>query len=252
MNASAPVLEARDIHKRFGEHHVLKGISLRAHEQDVISILGASGSGKSTFLRCLNFLETPTSGTVCVQGDEISVRDGKRSSREHLQAIRRCLGMVFQQFNLWTHRTVLENVTEGPIHVLGLQRDDACARAEALLDSVGLLHYKGQYPSMLSGGQQQRVAIARALAMEPDAILFDEPTSALDPELVNDVLGVMRKLANDGMTMIVVTHEMSLARDVSSKVVFLHEGVIAEQGAPEQMFSAPTTDVFSRFIGNER
>lgn len=252
MNMSPHVLEAENIVKNFGEHQVLKGISLQAHERDVISILGASGSGKSTFLRCLNFLETPTSGKVRVQGDEISVRHSKLSNTEHLQTIRRRLGMVFQQFNLWTHRTAIENITEGPIHVLGLTREEAYSRAETLLERVGLMHCRDQYPSMLSGGQQQRVAIARALAMEPDAILFDEPTSALDPELVNDVLGVMRSLAADGMTMIVVTHEMSFARDISSQVVFLHDGVIAEQGLPEQMFTAPTTDVFSQFIGKTR
>lgn len=247
--ASIPVLDARNIKKRFGDTDVLKGVSLQAHPGDVISILGASGSGKSTFLRCLNFLETPTTGSISVLGDEITVRDGKLSNKDQLQTIRRRLGMVFQQFNLWTHRTVLENVTEGPIHVLGLKRDDACARAISLLERVGLSHCSDQYPSMLSGGQQQRVAIARALAMEPDAILFDEPTSALDPELVKDVLEVIRSLASDGMTMIVVTHEMSFAKDVSSHVVFLHQGVIAEQGTPEQMFGAPATDMFRQFIG---
>ncbi|MCK0172069.1 amino acid ABC transporter ATP-binding protein [Aliiroseovarius sp. S1123] len=242
------ILKAEDIHKSFGHVEVLKGISLEAKNHDVISILGSSGSGKSTFLRCLNFLETPTSGKVTVHGEEILVKNGKPQNVRHIEEIRARLGMVFQQFNLWTHRTVLENVMEGPIQVKRESKAEARDRAEALLNRVGLAERMQMYPSQLSGGQQQRVAIARALAMEPDAILFDEPTSALDPELVGEVLKVMQDLAAEGRTMIVVTHEMGFAREVSSEVVFLHEGRVAEQGPPDEMFTNPKTDEFRRFI----
>lgn len=242
------VLLAEDIHKSFGAIEVLKGINLRACKHEVISILGVSGSGKSTFLRCLNFLETPTSGRITVLGEEVRVRAGKPVDPRHIERVRRNLGMVFQQFNLWSHRTVLENVMEGPVHVLGESIVEAREKSEALLQRVGLADRKDMYPSQLSGGQQQRVAIARALAMEPEAILFDEPTSALDPELVGEVLKVMQSLAAEGRTMIVVTHEMSFARDVSSEVVFFHEGKIAEQGAPNDMFNNPKTEEFQRFI----
>jgi ABC-type histidine transport system ATPase subunit len=218
----------------------------------VISILGASGSGKSTFLRCLNFLETPSSGTVAVHGEEIRVQNGRPQNPRQIEQVRQRLGMVFQQFNLWSHRTVLENVMEGPVQVKKLPRAEARDKAEALLARVGLAERMQMYPSQLSGGQQQRVAIARALAMEPDAILFDEPTSALDPELVGEVLKVMQSLAEEGRTMIVVTHEMSFARDVSTEVVFLHEGRIAEQGPPEEMFTNPQSDAFRRFIAKIR
>ncbi|MCI5099889.1 ABC transporter ATP-binding protein [Phaeobacter italicus] len=242
------ILKAEDIHKSFGTVEVLKGISLEARNHDVISILGSSGSGKSTFLRCLNFLETPTSGKVTVHGEEILVKNGKPQNARHIEAIRARLGMVFQQFNLWTHRTVLENVMEGPIQVKGETKAEARSKAEDLLKRVGLEERMQMYPSQLSGGQQQRVAIARALAMEPGAILFDEPTSALDPELVGEVLKVMQDLAAEGRTMIVVTHEMGFAREVSSEVVFLHEGRIAEQGKPDEMFTNPKTEEFRRFI----
>jgi ABC-type histidine transport system ATPase subunit len=248
MTAPDTIVKAEDIHKSFGTVEVLKGISLEARNHDVISILGSSGSGKSTFLRCLNFLETPTSGKVTVHGEEILVRNGKPQNARHIEAIRARLGMVFQQFNLWTHRTVLENVMEGPVQVKGESKAEARDRAEMLLRRVGLQERMQMYPAQLSGGQQQRVAIARALAMEPDAILFDEPTSALDPELVGEVLKVMQDLAAEGSTMIVVTHEMGFAREVSSEVVFLHEGRIAEQGPPEEMFTNPKTDEFRRFI----
>ena len=248
MTQAETVLKAEDIHKSFGHLEVLKGISLEANKHDVISILGSSGSGKSTFLRCLNFLETPTSGKVTVQGEEVIVRNGKPQNARHIESIRSRLGMVFQQFNLWTHRTVLENLMEGPIQVKRVAKAEARDKAEALLKRVGLEDRMQMYPSQLSGGQQQRVAIARALAMEPDAILFDEPTSALDPELVGEVLKVMQSLAAEGRTMIVVTHEMGFARDVSSEVVFLHEGRIAEQGPPEEMFTNPKTEEFKRFI----
>lgn len=242
------ILKAEDIHKSFGNLEVLKGISLEARKHDVISILGSSGSGKSTFMRCLNFLETPTSGKVTVHGEEVLVKNGKPENARHIEEIRSHLGMVFQQFNLWTHRTVLENVMEGPIQVKRESKAEARDKAEALLKRVGLEERMDMYPSQLSGGQQQRVAIARALAMEPDAILFDEPTSALDPELVGEVLKVMQDLAAEGRTMIVVTHEMGFAREVSSEVVFLHEGRIAEQGPPAEMFANPKTEEFQRFI----
>ncbi|MGB1390291.1 MAG: ABC transporter ATP-binding protein [Paracoccaceae bacterium] len=248
MSQTEIILKAEGIHKSFGSVEVLKGISLEARKHDVISILGSSGSGKSTFLRCLNFLETPTSGKVTVHGNEILVRNGKPQNVRHIEEIRARLGMVFQQFNLWTHRTVLENVMEGPVQVKRQPKAEARDKAEALLKRVGLEERMGMYPSQLSGGQQQRVAIARALAMEPDAILFDEPTSALDPELVGEVLKVMQDLAAEGRTMIVVTHEMGFAREVSSEVLFLHEGRIAEQGPPEEMFTNPRTEVFERFI----
>lgn len=248
MSAPEIILKADDICKSFGTLEVLKGISLEARKRDVISILGSSGSGKSTFLRCLNFLETPTSGTVTVHGEEVVVKNGKPQSQRQIEAIRSRLGMVFQQFNLWTHRTVLENVMEGPVQVKRLARAEARDKAEALLARVGLEARMDMYPGQLSGGQQQRVAIARALAMEPDAILFDEPTSALDPELVGEVLKVMQDLASEGRTMIVVTHEMGFAREVSSEVVFLHQGRIMEQGPPAQMFAAPKTEEFARFI----
>ncbi|OBY25512.1 ABC transporter ATP-binding protein [Leisingera sp. JC1] len=242
------ILRAEDIHKSFGNLEVLKGISLEARKHDVISILGSSGSGKSTFLRCLNFLEIPTSGRVTVHGEEVLVKNGRPQNVRHIEHIRASLGMVFQQFNLWSHRTVLENVMEGPVHVKRESKAEARDRAETLLRGVGLEERMQMYPSQLSGGQQQRVAIARALAMEPDAILFDEPTSALDPELVGEVLKVMQSLAAEGTTMIVVTHEMGFAREVSSEVVFLHQGRIAEQGPPDTMFTNPQTDEFRRFI----
>lgn len=252
MSNQETVVEAVDIHKSFGGLEVLKGISLTARKHDVISILGASGSGKSTFLRCLNFLEPPTTGKVIVHGDEIEFNDGKATNQKQVQMLRRRLGMVFQQFNLWSHRTVLENVMEGPVQVLKKSKQEAKEQAEELLDRVGLSERMSMYPSSLSGGQQQRVAIARALAMEPDAILFDEPTSALDPELVGEVLKVMQSLAAEGRTMIVVTHEMAFARDVSTKVVFLHEGKVAESGPPDEMFNHPKTDEFRQFISNIR
>ena len=239
--SEAIVLKAEDIHKSFGAVEVLRGISLGARNHDVISILGSSGSGKSTFLRCLNMLDPPTSGRVWVHGEEIGIRDGRPSNPRQVERARQHLGMVFQQFNLWTHRTAIENVMEGPLHVLKQPRAEVRERAEALLARVGLAERMNMYPSALSGGQQQRVAIARALAMEPDAILFDEPTSALDPELVGEVLRVMQSLAAEGRTMIVVTHEMGFARDVSTEVVFMHKGKIAEQGPPKEMFGSPKT-----------
>jgi len=238
-----------DLRKSFGTVEVLRGVSLRACEGDVVAIIGGSGSGKSTLLRCINFLETPTSGRIVIGGEEIVLRpDGTPASRRQIEQARRRLGMVFQQFNLWSHKTVLENLTEVPVHVLGVPRAEAAARAMALLARVGLAEKAGAYPAFLSGGQQQRAAIARALAIEPRAMLFDEPTSALDPELVGEVLNVIRDLAAEGRTMILVTHEMKFAREVASHVIYLHNGVIEEQGPPAALFGAPRSDRLKKFL----
>lgn len=246
-------LEVTDLHKSFGEHQVIRGVSMVANKGDVISILGASGSGKSTFLRCINLLEIPSAGEVIVAGEKIGMRTNKLGIYEpvdihQVERLRARLGMVFQSFNLWSHMTVIENVIEAPIHVLKQPRKEAIEQAEAILEKVGIYERKDYYPAQLSGGQQQRVAIARGLAMRPEVMLFDEPTSALDPELVGEVLKVMRDLADEGRTMLVVTHEMSFARDVSSEVVFLHEGMIEEQGIPQQMFKHPKSDRFRQFL----
>jgi arginine/ornithine transport system ATP-binding protein len=246
-------LEVVDLHKSFGDVEVIRGVSLSAHKGDVISILGASGSGKSTFLRCINLLEIPTSGEVFVAGEKIRMKHGRSGAYmpediHQVERLRARLGMVFQSFNLWSHMTVIENVIEAPVHVLKIPKAQAIEEAEALLQKVGIFDRKDYYPAQLSGGQQQRVAIARGLAMNPAVMLFDEPTSALDPELVGEVLKVMRDLAVEGRTMLVVTHEMSFARDVSNKVVFLHEGRIEEQGEPQQMFKNPNSDRFRQFL----
>lgn len=242
-----------DLHKRFGELEVLKGVSLEAREGDVVSMIGASGSGKSTFLRCINFLEMPTKGRIVVTGDEVSLKPNKDgnlhpSDRRQLERVRTKLGMVFQSFNLWQHLTVMQNVIEAPVHVLGIPKAEAIERAGKLLHKVGLYEKRDQYPAFLSGGQQQRAAIARALAMEPKVMLFDEPTSALDPELVAEVLKVIRDLANEGRTMILVTHEMKFARDVSNHVIYLHKGVIEEEGPPQQVFGAPKSARCKQFV----
>ncbi|MDR6104663.1 octopine/nopaline transport system ATP-binding protein [Agrobacterium larrymoorei] len=255
MTADVPcALAVEDIHKSFGEHEVLKGISLTAKKGDVISIIGSSGSGKSTFLRCINFLEIPDSGRVSVNGEEVAVkrgRDGKSvpQSWRQVERLRTGLGMVFQSFNLWAHRTVLENVIEAPVHVMGVRRAEAVEKAEALLHKVGLYEKKDAYPAFLSGGQQQRAAIARALCVEPAVMLFDEPTSALDPELVGEVLKVIRDLAEEGRTMLLVTHEMRFARDVSSHVMFLHQGRVEEEGSPQQVFNNPSSARTREFTG---
>ncbi|MGV2126945.1 ABC transporter ATP-binding protein [Agrobacterium vitis] len=247
-------LEVEDIHKSFGANPVLKGVSLRAAKGDVISIIGSSGSGKSTFLRCINFLEMPDRGRVVVNGEEVAIKLGRRgepkpASWRQVERLRTGLGMVFQNFNLWAHRTVLENVIEAPVHVMGVKRAEAIERAESLLHKVGLYDKRDAYPAFLSGGQQQRAAIARALCVEPAVMLFDEPTSALDPELVGEVLKVIRDLAEEGRTMLLVTHEMRFARDVSSHVLFLHQGRIEEQGPPEQVFGNPLSDRCREFTG---
>jgi polar amino acid transport system ATP-binding protein len=242
-------IEVADLHKSFGTHKVLKGVSLRACEGDVVAIIGGSGSGKSTMLRCINFLETPTSGTIRIAGEEVAMRpDGTPSDRKQIERIRQSLGMVFQSFNLWTHRTVLENLIEVPVHVMKTPKDEAIARARKLLARVGLAEKEGAYPAFMSGGQQQRAAIARALCMEPKAMLFDEPTSALDPELVGEVLQVIRGLAEEGRTMILVTHEMKFAREVASHVIYLHNGQIEEQGPPDQLFGAPRSERLRQFL----
>lgn len=247
-------LNVTELHKRYGEHEVLKGVSLQANAGDVISIIGSSGSGKSTFLRCINFLEKPSEGTISVNNESINlVRDTdgqlKVSNKEQLRMLRTRLTMVFQHFNLWSHMTVLENVMEAPIQVLGLSKSEARERAIRYLDKVGIdERARAKYPVHLSGGQQQRVSIARALAMEPEVLLFDEPTSALDPELVAEVLRIMQKLAEEGKTMVVVTHEMEFARHVSSHVIFLHQGKIEEEGAPEELFNNPKSGRLQQFL----
>ncbi|MCO5136380.1 MULTISPECIES: ATP-binding cassette domain-containing protein [unclassified Shinella] len=251
--SSEPVVVVKDLHKSFGPVKVLKGISLEAHQGEVISILGSSGSGKSTLLRCINMLETPDAGTVTVAGETIRLVPAphgrsRPADQRQVDRIRTGLGMVFQSFNLWTHKTVLENLIEAPIHVQKRPRAECIEEAEALLEKVGIAEKRNAYPSHLSGGQQQRAAIARALAMRPKVMLFDEPTSALDPELVGEVLRVMRALAEEGRTMLVVTHEMGFARDVSSRVVFLHKGEIEEQGPPAEVFGNARSERFRQFI----
>ncbi len=251
---NALVLDVQNLHKSFGDLKILKGISLSLYKGQVISLLGSSGSGKSTFLRCLNLLETPDSGRISLNNEELELKSSPKGliakNQKQLQKYRSKVGMVFQSFNLWAHMTVLENVIEAPIHVLGVSKKDAIATAEKLLDKVGLLNKKDAFPNSLSGGQQQRVAIARTLAMNPDVILFDEPTSALDPELVQEVLKVIQELAKDGMTMIIVTHEMDFARNVSDKILFFHQGVIEESGAPDEMFNNPKSERFKQFINH--
>ncbi|TWB41869.1 amino acid ABC transporter ATP-binding protein (PAAT family) [Nitrospirillum pindoramense] len=246
-------IQVRDLHKRFGETEVLKGVSLTARDGDVISLIGSSGSGKSTLLRCINLLETPDEGQVWVNGELIRMGRDRRghavpADRKQVDRIRQRLGMVFQGFNLWTHMTVLENVIEAPVHVLGVPRGEAVDRAKALLDKVGLGQRQDYYPSQLSGGQQQRAAIARMLAMQPRVMLFDEPTSALDPELVGEVLRVIRQLADEGATMLIVTHEMAFARDVSSHVLFLHQGRVEEEGTPDEVFGNPRSERCRQFL----
>jgi octopine/nopaline transport system ATP-binding protein len=253
MNGQPPTLTVANLCKSFGPLEVLRGISLSANQGDVISVLGASGSGKSTLLRCINFLEIPDQGTVTVCGETVAMKTTRRGRQQpkdlkQVERVRTKLAMVFQQFNLWSHMTILENVVEAPIHVLKIPRREALAKAEGYLRKVGIHEKINAYPAHLSGGQQQRAAIARALAMEPAVMLFDEPTSALDPELVGEVLQVIRDLAVEGRTMIVVTHEMGFAREVSSRVVFLHQGQVEEDGPPREVFTAPRSERFRQFI----
>ncbi|OSQ37822.1 ABC transporter ATP-binding protein [Thalassospira mesophila] len=253
MSTATPALKVEGMHKSFGDHEVLKGIDLTANTGDVISIIGSSGSGKSTFLRCINLLETPNAGHVFVHGELIKMRalaDGSQEpgDKKQLQRIRTKLAMVFQSFNLWSHLTILENVIEAPVHVLGVPKKQAIERADALLHKVGMYERRDYYPGHISGGQQQRAAIARALAIEPEVMLFDEPTSALDPELVGEVLKVMTDLAEEGRTMLVVTHEMSFAKGVSNKVMFLHQGLVEEAGDPKEVFENPKSERMKQFL----
>ena len=254
MNSQTQKLFVDDLHKRYGSNEVLKGVSLKANAGDVISVIGSSGSGKSTMLRCINFLEQPNAGRIVVDGEEVrTVPDKTGALRaaepKQLQRVRTKLAMVFQHFNLWSHMNVLENVMEAPVNVLKLSKREAEERAREYLEKVGLApRVEKQYPSHLSGGQQQRVAIARALAMHPDVMLFDEPTSALDPELVGEVLKVMQKLAEEGRTMIVVTHEMGFARNVSNHVMFLHQGRTEEQGDPAEVLVRPQSERLKQFL----
>ncbi len=240
-----------DLHKSFGSLEVLKGVSLTAKKGDVVAIIGGSGSGKSTMLRCINFLETPSSGTIVIGGEEVLMRaDGSPADKRQIERIRTGLAMVFQQFNLWTHRTLLENVIEVPVHVLKIPKSQAIERARVLLKRVGLGDKAETFPAYLSGGQQQRAAIARALAVDPKVMLFDEPTSALDPELVGEVLTVIRDLAAEGRTMLLVTHEMKFAREVASHVVYLYQGRIEEQGPPAEVFGNPKSDRLKQFLSS--
>ena len=254
INGPAALI-AEDIHKSFGDLEVLKGVSLSAAEGDVISIIGSSGSGKSTLLRCINFLETPDRGRIVVGGEEVRVRTDGRGRHigaepRQINRIRTQLGFVFQSFNLWSHMTVLQNVMEGPVHVLRRPKDEVRDEAMEVLTKVGIAEKHSAYPAQLSGGQQQRVAIARALAMHPRVLLFDEPTSSLDPELVGEVLRVMRTLADEGRTMIVVTHEMGFAREVSSRTIFLHRGRVEEEGTPAEVFGATKSERCRAFLAS--
>jgi arginine/ornithine transport system ATP-binding protein len=253
MNTPALKLQIDGIHKRFGVNEVLRGVSLQAAAGDVIAIIGSSGSGKSTLLRCINLLEKPNAGSITVAGETLALvpdKNGELNARDplQLQRLRTRLAMVFQHFNLWAHMTVLQNIIEVPVHVLGVSRDEAVATARRYLQRVDLVSIEDRYPAHLSGGQQQRVAIARALAVEPEVMLFDEPTSALDPELVTEVLRVMQALAQEGRTMLVVTHEMGFAREVANHLIFLHKGLIEEQGVPREVLSQPKSDRLAQFL----
>ena len=236
------MIEIKDLKKSFGALKVLKGIDQTINDKEVLCVIGPSGGGKSTFLRCLNRLETPDSGQILLDGEEIT--------DDNIIEIREKMGMVFQNFNLFKNMSVIGNITSAPIHVKHMSKEDAEKKAMELLNLVGLADKANDRPDSLSGGQQQRVAIARALAMDPEIMLFDEPTSALDPEMVGEVLDVMRKLANEGMTMIVVTHEMGFAREVSDKVIFIDGGVIVEQGTPEEVFGDPKETRTKEFLGS--
>ena len=251
------ILELIHLEKKFGENKVLKGVNLVAKKGDVVSIIGSSGSGKSTMLRCINFLETPDAGIVNVCGEIVNCsKENLEKPNKNLQSkivlIRKKLGMVFQSFNLWSHMNILDNITEAPVNVLGKDKKTSEEEAMVLLKQVGIEEKAKEYPSHLSGGQQQRAAIARALAISPEILLFDEPTSSLDPELVDEVLSVIRNLAEEGKTMLVVTHEMEFARKVSNKVIFLHDGLIEEQGHPDTVFTNPKSERCRNFLFNRR
>lgn len=249
------VIRVESLYKNFGQLEVLKGISTDAGEGDVISLIGSSGSGKSTFLRCMNLLEIPTSGEIHLVGEHIKLKKNSQgqmepADRKQVDRIRTRLSMVFQHFNLWSHMTVLENVMEAPVYVLKKSKREAKEMAMAILEKVGIADRSHHFPSQISGGQQQRAAIARALAMEPEVLLFDEPTSALDPELVGEVLKVMQDLVKEGRTMIIATHEMGFAREVSSKVIFLDQGIIEAQGSPDYIFGSPDSERCRQFLSN--
>lgn len=253
VTEQAEAIHVSNLHKRFGALEVLKGVSLTARDGDVVALIGGSGSGKSTFLRCINFLENPTSGVIRINGEEIKmISDGHGgqypANRRQIERIRSRLGMVFQNFNLWQHMTLIQNVIEVPVHVLGMRRDEAMAIGEQLLERVGLSAKRDVYPAYMSGGQQQRGAIARALAIQPRVMLFDEPTSALDPELVGEVLKVIGDLAKEGRTMLLVTHEMKFAREVASHVMYLHNGIVEEEGTPDELFGSPKSERLKQFI----
>ncbi|MBZ7926520.1 ATP-binding cassette domain-containing protein [Ensifer adhaerens] len=252
--STTPAVSIRNLRKSFGAFEVLKGISFDAREGEVISVLGSSGSGKSTMLRCINMLEVPSEGEIRIEGEAIRLKDSRhgRQPADARQLSRLCsnVAMVFQSFNLWSHMTILENVMEAPVHVQKRPKAECRDEALALLAKVGIADKRDYYPAHLSGGQQQRAAIARALAMKPKVMLFDEPTSALDPELVGEVLRVMRSLADEGRTMLVVTHEMAFARDVSNRVIFLHQGLVEEDGDPAEVFTAPRSERFRKFISS--
>jgi polar amino acid transport system ATP-binding protein len=254
-DADEPILSVTALHKHFGDLHVLRGVDLEVRRRETVCLIGSSGSGKSTFLRCINFMEYPSAGRIVIAGKEVGqpagTRDGApvyRYRERELTRIRTSVGMVFQQFNLFPHKTALENIIEAPIHVLGRPKEQAVAEAEALLARVGLADKRNSYPGKLSGGQQQRVAIARALAMRPALMLFDEPTSALDPEVTGEVLAVMEELAHEGMTMIVVTHEMGFAKAAADRVAMMHDGTIIEEGSPEHFFLEPGEQRTKRFL----
>ncbi|MBT8000815.1 MAG: ATP-binding cassette domain-containing protein [Planktomarina temperata] len=247
-----PVIEIKGLHKAYGDLEVLKGVDITAKRGDVVALIGSSGSGKSTLLRCCNMLEISQKGAILFQGEAVrwSSQGHNRRPADPAQVtrLRTNLSMVFQQFNLWAHMTILQNVMEAPVTVLKQDKSEVESRARALLDKVGIGEKCDVYPAQLSGGQQQRAAIARALAMEPEALLFDEPTSALDPELEQEVIGVIKDLAAEGRTMLIVTHDMAMARDVANHVIFLHQGVIEEQGSPETLFSAPKSQRLQQFL----
>lgn len=251
---ATPVIELRNIHKSYGDLEVIKGVDLTACQGDVIALIGSSGSGKSTLLRCVNLLETAQQGDIVISGEAVNWKNQGQNrtpaNKDQVRRFRTNLSMVFQQFNLWSHLSILENVIEAPITVLGTDRAQAIDKGRALLDKVGIGGKADQYPSQLSGGQQQRAAIARALAMEPTAMLFDEPTSALDPETEAEVVNVIKALAAEGRTMLLVTHDMKMARDVANHVIFLHQGVIEEQGPPEQVFGQTKSTRLQQFLSS--
>ena len=252
--AETPVIELRNIHKSYGDLEVIKGVDLTAHKGDVIALIGSSGSGKSTLLRCVNLLETAQQGDIVISGESVSwsheTTNRLPKDADQVRRFRTNLSMVFQQFNLWSHLSVLQNVIEAPVTVLGREKADAETFGRALLEKVGIADKADMYPSQLSGGQQQRAAIARALAMEPSAMLFDEPTSALDPETEAEVVTVIRELVAEGRTMLLVTHDMKMAREVANHVIFLHQGVIEEQGTPEQVFKQTKSTRLQQFLSS--